>query len=225
MQLWDTSKTPPDLPCPPGSCVANPPIQEIGALPAGTSAPNTVITEHAMREFKFTATTAGWLILAPDALTAAQVTNASQTAAAAGASIETVNNIPSLAQITAAATIFVTVLALGILAMSIGLVRSETASDLRTLTAAGASGAARRTITAATAGALALTGAVVGTAAGYLAVIGFFRTNSLDQLSELDSVPVAELVWILVGLPLIAVVVSWLLGGREPRAIARQPLE
>jgi putative ABC transport system permease protein len=109
--------------------------------------------------------------------------------------------------------------------MSIGLVRSETAADLRTLTATGASGAARRTITAATAGALALTGAVVGTAGGYLAALGFFRTNKLDQLSELDSVPVAELVWILVGLPLIAVVVSWLLAGREPRAIARQPLE
>jgi len=225
MQLWDTPKIPSGTPCVPGSCVANPPTQEIGALPAGTSAPNTVITEHAMREFKFTATTAGWLILAPGGLTAAQVTNAGQTAAAAGASIETVNDIPSLAQITAAATIFVTVLALGILAMSIGLVRSETASDLRTLTAAGASGAARRTITAATAGALALTGAVVGTAGGYLAVIGFFRTDQLDQLSELDSVPVAELVWILVGLPLIAVVVSWLLGGREPRGIARQPLE
>ena len=35
----------------------------------------------------------------------------------------------------------------------------------------------------------------------------------------------AELVWILVGMPLMAVVVSWLLAGREPRAIARQPLE
>jgi hypothetical protein len=36
---------------------------------------------------------------------------------------------------------------------------------------------------------------------------------------------VAELVWILAGMPLIAVVASWLLAGREPRAIARQPLE
>jgi hypothetical protein len=35
---------------------------------------------------------------------------------------------------------------------------------------------------------------------------------------------VTELVWILVGMPLIAVVVSWLLAGREPPAIARQPL-
>jgi hypothetical protein len=36
---------------------------------------------------------------------------------------------------------------------------------------------------------------------------------------------VASLVWILVGMPLIAGVVSWLLAGREPPAIARQPLE
>jgi hypothetical protein len=36
---------------------------------------------------------------------------------------------------------------------------------------------------------------------------------------------VASLLWILVGMPLIAVVISWLLAGREPPAIARQPLE
>jgi putative ABC transport system permease protein len=225
MQLWDTPKVPPDTPCTPGSCLANPPIQEISALPSGTSAPNTVITEHGMRELQLTATTAGWLIQAPGGLTATQVTNATQTAATAGASIETVNNIPSYTQVTDVATIFGLVLALGILAMSIGLVRSETASDLRTLTATGANGTARRTLTAATAGALALTGAVVGTAGAYLAAVGFFSTNQLDQLSELDSVPVAELVWILAGMPLIAMAVSWLLAGREPPAIARQPLE
>src|ERR1700733_2892265 len=225
IQFWDPPKVPPDPPCTPGSCLANPPIQEISALPSGTSAPNTVITEHGMRELQLTTTTAGWLIQAPGGLTAAQVTNATQTAAAAGASIETVNNFPSFTQITAAATIFGMVLALGILAMSIGLVRSETASDLRTLTATGASGAARRTLTAATAGALALTGAITGTAGGYLAAIGFFRTNQLDRLSELGNIPVAELVWILAGMPLIAVAVSWLLAGRDPPAIARQPLE
>jgi len=225
MQFWDTPKVPSDTPCTPGSCLANPPILQIGALPSGTSAPNTVITDHGMRQFNLTATTAGWLIQAPGGLTATQVTNARQTAATAGASIETVNNIPSYTQVTAAATIFGMVLALGILAMSIGLVRSETAGDLRTLTATGASGTARRALTAATAGALALTGAIVGTAGGYLAAIGFFRTNQLDQLSELGSVPVAVLLWILVGMPLTAVLVSWLLAGREPPVIARQPLE
>ena len=37
-------------PCPKGSCLANPVIQEVSVLPSGTSAPNTVITEHAIAE-------------------------------------------------------------------------------------------------------------------------------------------------------------------------------
>ena len=36
------------VPLPGASCLANPPIQEVSALPSGTSAPNTVITEHAI---------------------------------------------------------------------------------------------------------------------------------------------------------------------------------
>ena len=36
------------LPLPDEQCLANPVIQEVSALPSGTSAPNTVITEHAM---------------------------------------------------------------------------------------------------------------------------------------------------------------------------------
>ncbi len=39
-----------------------PVIQEVGALPTGTSAPNTVITEHAMREFHIQASTTDWLV-------------------------------------------------------------------------------------------------------------------------------------------------------------------
>jgi putative ABC transport system permease protein len=109
--------------------------------------------------------------------------------------------------------------------MSVGLVRSETASDLRILAAAGASSRARRTLTAATAGALALAGAVVGTACAYVAAIGFSRTSQLDGLSTLSSVPLANLLLILLGMPLAAVIAGWLLAGREQAAIGRQPLE
>jgi putative ABC transport system permease protein len=66
---------------------------------------------------------------------------------------------------------------------------------------------------------------VIGIAGGYLAAIGFFRNNQLDGLHALTSIPVANLLWILAGMPLIAVVVSWLLAGRQPSAMARQPLE
>ena len=213
-------------PCPRGSCIANPPIQEISQLPSGTSAPNTVVTEHAITTLHLPpVTTAGWLIQVPNGLTATQVTNAQRIAAAAGMGIETRNSIPSLAQIIDAATLFGIVLAIGILGMSVGLVRSEAARDLRTLAATGAAGVTRRTITATTAGALAFTGAVVGTIGGYLAAIGFFRSNSLDGLSSLTSIPVTNLLVILVGMPLAAAVLGWLLAGRDPAGIARQPLE
>jgi putative ABC transport system permease protein len=215
-------------PCAPGSCIANPPIQEVSQLPSGTSAPNTVITEHAITTLHLqgSVSTAGWLITVPDGLTPAQITAAQQLAAgASGMSVETRNSIPSLAQIIDAATIFGIVLALGILGMSVGLVRSEAGRDLRALAAAGASGSTRRTITAATAGALAFTGAVVGIIGGYLAAIGFFRSNSLDGLSELTSIPVTNLLVILIGMPLAATVLGWLLAGRNQAGIARRPLE
>jgi putative ABC transport system permease protein len=214
-------------PCPAGSCIANPPIQEIGQLPSGTSAPNTVVTEHAIATLHLQKSVgiAGWLIQVPNGLTATQVTDAQRIAAAGGMGIETRNSIPSLAQIIDAATLFGIVLAIGILGMSVGLVRSEAARDLRTLSATGAGGAARRTITATTAGTLAFTGAAVGIVCGYLAAIGFFRSNSLDGLSSLTSIPVTNLLVILVGMPLAATVLGWLLAGRDPGGIARQPLE
>jgi putative ABC transport system permease protein len=216
-------------PCPAGSCIANPPIQEIGQLPSGTSAPNTVVTEHAITTLHLqnSVQTNGWLITVPGGLTPAQITTAQQLAAAApgGMSVETRNSIPSLAQIIDAATIFGIVLALGILGLSVGLVRSEARRDLRTLAATGASGATRRMITAATAGALGFTGAVVGIVGGYVAALGFFRSNSLDTLSSLGSIPVTNLLVILVGMPLAATVLGWLLAGRDPAGMGRQPLE
>jgi putative ABC transport system permease protein len=211
-------------PCPPSYCVV-PKIQEVSALPSGTSAPNTVITEHAVRRLHLRTTAIGWLIQTPNSLTASQISTARQAAAAAGLSVENRNSIPTLSEIIDVATVFGILLALGILAMSVGLLRSETASDLRVLTATGASSTARRAISAVTAGALALTGAVVGIAGGYVAAIGFFRTNQLDTLSSLSSIPVTNLLLILVGMPLIAAIGGWLLAGREPTGIARRPME
>jgi putative ABC transport system permease protein len=226
--LYGSSKFGPpssNSPCPPSYCLAKPKIQEVSALPSGTSAPNTVITEHAVRQFHLTITTAGWLIQTPDSLTAGQISAAQHAAAAGGLTAETRNSIPTSADIINVATAFAILLALGILAMSFGLLRSETATSLRALTATGATGTARRAVSAATAGALAVIGAVVGTAAGYIAAIGFLRTNQLDTLSSLTSIPVANLLLILVGMPLVAVIGGWLLAGREPSAIGRRPIE
>ena len=215
------------FPCPKNQCLANPVIQEVSALPSGTSAPNTVITEHAIAalHLQSSVTSDGWLIQAPSPPTAAQITNARLAAAAAGLTIETKNSIPTVGVIIDWATVFGIVLALGILAMTLGLIRSETAGDLRTLAATGASGWTRRMLTAVTAGALGLAGAVLGTVAAYTAAIGYAWDNKLDSLSELTSVPTTSLLLILIGMPLAAAVAGWLLAGREPEAMAHQPME
>jgi putative ABC transport system permease protein len=215
------------FPCPKNQCRANPVIQQVSALPSGTSAPDTVVTEHAIRTLHLRSSVSadGWLIQTPSPPTATQITNARLAAAAAGLTIETKNSIPSVAVIINWATVFGIVLALGILAMTLGLIRSETAGDLRTLAATGASGWTRRTLTGVTAGALGLAGAVLGTVAAYTAAIGYAWDNKLDGLSELTSVPVTSLLLILVGMPLAAAVAGWLLAGREPAAIAHQPME
>ncbi len=209
----------------PGQCLANPVIQEVGGLPSGTSAPNTVITEHAIHALGLQTSAAGWLIQTPHPPTAAQITGARLTAAASGMTIETKSSTPSSAEILDWATVFGIALALGILAMTIGLLRSETARDLRTLAATGASSLTRRELTAATAFALALGGAVLGTVAAYVAAVGYAWDNPLDGLSGLSSVPARQLLFIVVGMPVIAGVVGWLLAGREPQVISRQPLE
>jgi len=234
MQFLNTPKSGPgpsgqgnQWPCPAGSCIANPPIQEVSQLPSGTSAPNTVVTEHGLRalDLQSSVSAEGWFIQAPNGLTAAQIRNAQQVAAASGMSVEARNSIPSLATVVNDATVFGVVLALAILGMSVGLVRSEAARDLRTLTATGASGTTRCILAATTAGALGFTGALMGIAGGYLAAIGFASSNSLDTLSELASIPLGNLLLILIGMPLIAAAVAWLVTLREPPAIARQPLE
>jgi putative ABC transport system permease protein len=212
-------------PCPKSDCFANPSMQEISALPSGTSAPNTVITEYAVQQLGLTPITSGWLVETSKPLSAAQLTGARGTAEAAGLSIESKSSIPTSAAIIDWATLVGILLALGILAMTIGLIRSETAGDLRILAATGASSRTRRSLTGATAGALALVGAVVGTAAAYLAMFGFSRTNALDGISSLASVPVANLLTILVAMPVVAAIVGWLAAWREPPGRSGQVIQ
>ena len=108
-------------------CLANPVIQEVGALPSGTSAPNTVITEHAMRQFHIQATTNDWLVQGSQPFSASQISNAELAASTTQLSVESKNDQPSSSAVITWATIFGIVIALGVLGMSVGLVRSETA--------------------------------------------------------------------------------------------------
>jgi putative ABC transport system permease protein len=175
-----------------------------------------------VREYHFTTSLAGWLVQTPQPLTAAQVASTRSAVAAAGGTLETKSGELALTQIATGASIVGIAIALGVLAMSAGLIRSETAGDLRTLAATGASRRTRRTITAATVGGLALTGVVLGSLVALVALVAWAR-GSLG--ATFAHVPWTDVLVILVGLPAVATAAGWLLAGRQPAVISRQPLE
>ena len=66
----------------------------------------------------------------------------------------------------------------------------------------------------------------MGTAVAYLATAAWLRGNSLNGgLSSLSNAPLEELLVILIGMPVAAAAVGWLLAGRQPPSISRQPME
>jgi putative ABC transport system permease protein len=200
--------------------VAPPSVQpiEVGAY---TSAPTSFITRDGLRRHGWRAWTAGWLVEARAPLTRAQLARARQVAADAGMTVEARDGQAQLGLIRSGATAVGLLLALGILAMTVGLIRGEAAGDLRTLTATGAGAGTRRTITAATGGALALLGVLLGAAGAYLALLAGYHSD----LDALGRVPAAHLAVTVIGLPATAAAVGWLLGGRMPSTLARQPME
>ncbi len=196
-------------------------VQVTALLPNYTSAPNTLITSKAMTANGYTAVPVGWLVQAPHAITSAEITDARHRAAAAGITIETrTGPDQTLQHLRDYSTLVGLLVALGVLAMTVGLIRSETASDLRTLIATGASGATGRTLNAASAAALALLGGILGTATAYLALIAWHW----HHISYLNQPPYPDLAALIVGLPVVAAAGAWLLG-RTPRTLARRPLE
>ena len=200
-------------------------IDSLEVLGAGEGdsgrAPSSFVTLDGLRRHGWKQVPNGWLIESSSPLTSEQIATARELAADAGLEIETQRERTSLAAPIAIATAAGALLALAILAMTVGLIRSEAAGDLRTLTATGATGRTRRSLTAATAGALALLGALLGVAGAYVALAATYH----DDLGYLGRVPALPLVLIVVGVPLAAAGAGWLLAGREPPAIARAVIE
>ena len=192
-------------------------VQTVTQLPSYTSAPNTLITPKAVASGGYTPEPVAWLIQTPHQLTAAQIIAADQQAATAGLTVE-VRNGPnnSLRNLRDYATLAGLLVTLGVLAMTIGLIRSETAGDLRTLAASGASGRTRRTVNAASAASLALLGGILGTATAYLALIAWHWHN----VSYLNQPPYPDLAVLIIGLPVIAATGAWLFG-RPPTDLGR----
>jgi putative ABC transport system permease protein len=181
----------------------------------------TLITPGGLRRHGWRQVPAGWLVESAEPLTSDQIANARALAADAGLTLEVKHEASSRAGAMALAIGAGALLALGILALTVGLIRSESASDLRTLTATGATSHIRRTLTATTAGALALLAALLGVAGAYVVVGATYH----DDLGYLSHVPVLYLALAVIGVPLAATAAGWLLAGREPPAIARTVIE
>ena len=113
------------------------------------------------------------------------------------------------------------VFALDVLALTVGLIRGESAADIRMLTATGASSRVRRTVTATTAATLALLGVLLGTATAYVGMIGGYQ----GRMEALGRVPVLHLAVTIVGVPVAAAVAGWLLAGGATPAMRRAVLD
>jgi putative ABC transport system permease protein len=180
-----------------------------------------LITLNGLRRHGWKQIPAGWLVESRTPLTSDQIADARNVAAEAGLTIEVRRKSNPPTEVMAIATAAGALLALAILAMTVGLIRGESAGDLRILAAAGATSTIRRTLTATTAGALALLGALLGVAGAYGALAATYH----DDLGYLSDVPVLYLALAVVGVPLAAVAAGWLVAGREPPAIARPVIE
>jgi putative ABC transport system permease protein len=194
------------------------PVVQWVDVPAYTSLPTTLVTPAAVARRQWTTTRGAWLLESREPITGAQIATARRAAADAGLTVETRDGQRAIGAVRAGATAGGVLLALGVLAITVGLIRSESAADVRTLTAVGANVPARRTLTAATAGGLALLGVVLGAAGAVLGLLAVYR----DDLAAFGRVPPAYPLAFLVGVPLVAYVAGWLLAGREPPAIARR---
>jgi putative ABC transport system permease protein len=186
--------------------------------PGFTSIPASFVTPKALVERGWEPARAAWLLEAPSPITDAQFEDARQAAAAAGITVEARADQANLRAIRSAASAAGVAIALGILAMTVGLLRSEAAGDLRTLTATGAPRGIRRSLTASTTGSLAFVGALLGTFGAYAGFVAGFS----DQLDALTPVPMIHLALILIGLPLLATGLAWLVAGSEPDALGRR---
>jgi putative ABC transport system permease protein len=190
-------------------------------LPGYGSEPTSLITANGLRHEHWTQIQSGWMIESARPLPAAQIAAARDAAAKAGLVIESRNTQASLATIRTVATAAGALIALGVLAMAVGLIRAEASGDVRTLTAIGAASTTRRTLTATTAGTLALLGALLGSGAAYLALAAAHRSD----LSVLRQVPVLDLAIAMIGVPVAAALAGWVLAGRRPSPASRPVLD
>ncbi|HEX6236885.1 MAG TPA: FtsX-like permease family protein [Acidimicrobiales bacterium] len=206
-----------------GAAVPAIPVGEVQALdvPAYSSSPRALITPAAVERHAWNSVPAAWLVEAHEPLTGDQLAQARDLAAEAGLTVEARRGQEGLSHLRSGATAVGVLQGVAIVAMTVGLVRGETAGDLRMLWATGASHRIRRSMAGVAAGTLALLGAALGMAGAYAAL----GAGYADDIGALTPVPIVNLATIAVGLPLLAATIGWVLAGKEPTSLTRSPIE
>jgi putative ABC transport system permease protein len=188
--------------------------------PGYSSIPGSLITQEALHQRNWNTVRVGWLIESSTPITSAQLANARGLAADAGVLIEPRDGPGQLVALRWPATGIGMLVALSVLTMTVGLIRGEAAGDVRTLIAVGATGSIRRKLVAGTAGAMTMLGALLGCVGAYVALGSLY----FGDLGELSRVPVAQMLVIIIGSPLIAFAGGWLLAGRSPSHLSAQSI-
>jgi putative ABC transport system permease protein len=180
-------------------------------VPAFSSAPRTLLTEEAIDDLGLRTAPVGWLLQRDRPWTATELATLRDEVVAVELGMETRSGQGGLSSLRTIAASVGALLALAILAMALGLMRSEAAADTRTLVAIGASRSARRAVAAHTAASLAVLAVLIGTATAYAAMIAGYWTAP----ERMGPPPVAHLAAVLIGVPLVATAASWLLGASD----------
>ena len=199
---------------------AQPAVQHIDTA-AYSSTPSSLITEAGLQKHGWQTRRSGWLLEAAQPITAEHRASLRDHAAAAGLTVEFRDPQNALGTIRLAATVVGVLVALGVIGLTLGLLRVETNNDLRTLTATGAPRSVRRSLSAATGASLATTGTLLGVGLAYAGLIAAYASN-LDPLLR---VPVAHISVLVAGVPALAAAASWLVAGKEPPMLRRAPIE
>lgn len=186
-----------------------------------SSVPRTLITAAGLEAAGLAPMRAGWLIEAPRAIDESRIAEVRTMAADAGLLVETRDEKPGLVTVRTAASAAGVLLALGILAMTLGLLRGDAVHDLRTLAATGATSRDRRALSASTAAVLATLGVLLGITSAYVMMLASYWPAT----ERLSNVPVVHLVAIAVGFPLLATATSWALGGGSMTGIGRSSVD
>ncbi|MCB0083641.1 MAG: hypothetical protein KDE47_22030, partial [Caldilineaceae bacterium] len=182
-------------------------------LPAYRSAPTSLITVAALERQGWEAAHAGWFLVAERPIEPAQLAAIRRAADILGFNIESRDgfNLATLRTLRSGILIAVGLVALCMVAITVSLLQSERATDLRILTATGATTLACRTISAAMAGGLALLSAMLGTIIALTSLVTYFFT----ELETLRHVPLLQMGVVVVGIPLLAMLVGGVLGGHN----------